>query len=115
MHLILVLLFGCVDLLKHQLDTYGHILRELQQGTIEHIQKAITDKVQQIHGVSVERSIGYVDDMDELRRELAENDSSLSMDHAVGWQDHSVESEGGEQRLTPGDGSGGVVSSQQVS
>ena len=44
-----------------------------------------------------------MDDMDELRRELVENDSSRAMDHAVGWQDHSEESEGGEQRLTPGD------------
>ena len=61
-------------------------------------------KVEQIHSVSMERSIGYVDDMDELRRELVENDSSRAMDHAVGWQYHSEASEGGEQGLTPGDG-----------
>ena len=33
-----------------------------------------------------ERSIGYVDDMDELRRELVENDPSPSMDGTVGQQ-----------------------------
>ena len=53
------------------------------------------NKVRQIHGIREESSTGFVDDMDELRRELVENDSSRSMDHAVGWQDHSEESEGG--------------------
>ena len=103
MHLIQVLIDGHADLLKRQLDTWGHIPPELQQGIIKRIQKVITDKIQQIHGMREEMSIGYVDDMDELRRELVENDPSPSTDHAVGWQYHSEELEGGEQGLTPGD------------
>ena len=73
------------------------------------------NKVRQIHGVREESSTGFVDDMDELRRELDENEPLPAADHAMGQQYDSEDGEDQEQYLTLGDGTVGQVNGQQDS
>ena len=68
-----------------------------------------------MHGVREESSTGFVDDMDELRRELDKNEPSPAAEHTMGRQYDSDDREDQEQCLTLGDGMVGQGNSQQDS
>ena len=73
------------------------------------------DKVRQIHGIREESSTGFVDDMDELRRELDKTKPSPPVAYAMGQESDPEGEEDEEQFLTLGDGLGGQELSQQGS